>query len=120
MSAFKTFVFLGGVALVILAGLPPCTHAQESSAKLPPEVLGFLSRRGACLEWSQKATDPERAVQIDSIGRSLKCSDIVNDERALRQRCASNPGILAALDATWVRVVKRLPVRIPVPSDLDR
>jgi hypothetical protein len=53
--------------------------------------------------------------------QSLKCFDIVDDERAIRQKYASNPDIQASLGAgTWVKVVKRLPVRIAVPPDLNR
>jgi hypothetical protein len=125
MIAFRTFVFLAGVTLAILAGRAPYAQAQAGLANLPPDVMRFVGWRGSCLEWSKKATDHEKAAQIDSavgVIRLLKCSDIVNDERALRERYASNPGVLAALDASWVKVVKRLPVRIApttLPSDLN-
>jgi hypothetical protein len=85
--------------------------------------MGLISRRAGCLEWSQKASDPERKAQlgdITSILRSLKCDEVANDEKVLRRQYAGNPDILRALDATWVKVVKRLPVRIAVPPDPNR
>ena len=75
------------------------------------------------MEWSQKAFDPELATQLDNIMnimRSLKCEAITNDENLLRQQYAGEPVILAALKPTWVKVVKRLPVQTPVPSNSDR
>jgi hypothetical protein len=87
--------------------------------------MEFVGRRASCLDWSQKVTDRQHAAQVDSIVSimlSLKCSDIVNDERALRQRYVSNPDVLSAIDDTWVKVVKRLPIRTApgtLPSDLD-
>jgi hypothetical protein len=119
MSAFRDIIFFAGVTLAISAGPAPCAHAQTGPIDLPSDVIGFVGRRASCLEWSKKATDLERAPQIDL---TLKCSDIASDERAFRRRYASNPEILAALDATWVKVVKRLPVRITPAtpsSDLD-
>ena len=90
---------------------------------LSPDVREFIGRRSSCLEWSKKASDPERKTQLDdimSLMRTLKCDEVANDEKALRQQYAGNPDILRALDATWVKVVKRLPVRIAVPPDPNR
>jgi hypothetical protein len=104
-------------------GTVPCADAQTGSADLPPDVTGFISRRVGCAEWSHKAIDPEHKAQMDdvrSIMVSLKCDDVADDERALRQKYASNPAILASLDAVWVKVVKRLPVQIAIPPALDR
>jgi hypothetical protein len=122
MMALKNFTLLAGV--LVLADLAP-SHAQIGPVKLPPEVMEFVGRRASCLDWSQKVTDRQHAAQVDSIVsimRSLKCSDIANDERALRQRYVSNPDVLSAIDDTWVKVVKRVPIRTApgtLPSDLD-
>jgi hypothetical protein len=88
--------------------------------------MGLISRRSACLEWSQKASDPERKKQLNDIAgilRTLKCGEVADEERALREKYAGNPDTIKALDATWVKVVKRLPVQIAPDSpqqDLNR
>ena len=92
-------------------------------ADLSPDVREFIGRRSDCLEWSKKASDPKRKTQLDdimSLMRTLKCEEVANDEKSLRQQYAGNPDILRALDATWVKFVKRLPVRIAVPPDPNR
>jgi hypothetical protein len=123
MTTFKITAFLVGGLLVALAGFAPPTYAQTKPESLPFDVTEFVGRRAACVEWSQKAFDPELATQLDNIMtimRSLKCEAIANDEGALRQRYAGEPVILAALKPTWVKVVKRLPMQTPVPSNSDR
>jgi hypothetical protein len=121
MILFRIFLlFLG--TLAIPDGLFPCAHGQAAAANLPANVMAFIGRRGSCWIWSKRATDAKDAAQLDAaagVMRSMKCSDIANDERVLRETYAGNPDILSALDATWVKVVKRLPVRIAVPSELD-
>ncbi len=123
MITFRNFIFLASAALVIAAALTPCAHAQMGPPELPPDVRELVSRRAGCLEWSKKASEPERKAQlgdIESILRSLKCDEAALDEKALREKYAGSPDILRALDATWVKIVKRLPVRIPVPPDTNR
>jgi hypothetical protein len=123
MTAFKSLM-LAGVALAISAGVDPRADAQTGSAELPPDVTAFVSRRASCSEWSKKAIDPEWNARIDAIYsylESLKCFDVMNDERALRQKYASNPQILASLGAGKItKFVTRLPARIAVPPALDR
>lgn len=123
MTTFKIFAFVIGGPLVALAGFAPCVYAQGTPQNLPSDVTEFVGRRAACVEWSQKAFDPELATQLDNIMnimRSLKCEAVSNDESLLRQRYAGEPVILATLKPTWVKVVKRLPVQIPPPSNSDR
>jgi hypothetical protein len=123
MTASKTFIFLASAALAMLAGSALDAHAQANPADLPADVTAFVSRRSGCMECSQKAFGPEGKTQIDNIMRtmeSLKCGEIAIDEKELRQKFAGNPAILQALDTNWVRVVKRLPVRVPVPPDSDQ
>jgi hypothetical protein len=123
MTAFKSLM-LAGVALAISAGVAPHADAQTGSAELPPDVTAFVSRRASCSEWSKKAIDPEWNAWIDAIYsnlESLKCFDVMNDERALREKYASNPQILASLGAGKItKFVTRLPARIAVPPALDR
>jgi hypothetical protein len=123
MLTSKNFIFLASAALMISAGLTPHAHAQTGPADLPSDVMGLISRRVGCLEWSRKVSDPDRKTRlgdITSILRQLKCDEVANDEKALRQQYAGNPDILRALDANWVKVVKRLPVRIAAPPDPSR
>jgi hypothetical protein len=123
MTTFKIVAFVVGGALVALPGLASSAYAQTKSENLPSDVTEFVGRRAACVEWSQKAFDPELAAQLDNvmtIMRSLKCEAITNDESLLRQRYAGEPVILAALKPTWVKVVKRLPVQILPPANSDR
>jgi hypothetical protein len=123
-------IVLGSAALAILAGPLPCAHAQVASAERPPDITEFVNRRASCSDWSQKAIDifsansPERATEIEAIYdslRSLKCFDIVDNERALRQKYAGNPAVLAALGpGNYTKVITRLPVRVAVPAASDR
>jgi len=122
MIAIRT-PFIRAMAIAILQGLAPDTQAQTAPTRLPADVIAFVGRRASCLEWSKKATNAENAAQANNtadIMRSLKCSDIANDERLLRGQYAGSPDILRALDATWTKVITRLPpVRI-APGDLPR
>src|SRR3954449_8498070 len=79
MTMFKTIAFIVGGLLIALAGFAPCVYAQGKPENLPSDVTEFVSRRAACVEWSQKAFDPELATQLDNIMnimRSLKCEAI--------------------------------------------
>jgi hypothetical protein len=125
MTALKSLI-LAGVTLAISAGVAALADEQTGSAELPPDVTAFVSRSTSCSEWSKKAIDPaEWTAQIEAIYsnlQSLKCFDIMDDARALRQKYAGNPEILASLgaDHTFTRFVTRLPARIAVPPALDR
>jgi hypothetical protein len=124
MTTLKS-IMLAGITLAILDGLPPCAQAEPGPAKLPADVTEFVSRRASCSEWSTKAIDPEQISQIEAIYnklQSLKCFDILNDERSLRQKYASNSEILTSLGTgTSTKFVTRLPVRIAAPPPaLDR
>ena len=131
MTTLKNLA-LAGVALAISVALTPRARAEIGAPNPPPDVAGFISRRTDCSDWSKKAIekssqkeiDPKSNVHIDAIYsnlRSLKCFDILSDERALRQKYASNPEILALLGAGNVaKFVTRLPIRIAIPPDSRR
>lgn len=123
MTALKRLMLVG-VALAISAGAGSLACAQTGSADLPPDVTGFISRRASCSEWSKKAIDPQWYAQIDAIYsslQSLKCFEIIDEERVLRRKYASNPEILASLGSgKYTKFVTRLPARIAVPPALDR
>jgi hypothetical protein len=108
---------IASVSLFLSAGVTSCAHAQAGFANLPPELMQFIGRRASCLDWSRKASDPAARIDdIKSIMLSLKCGDVADDEHVLRQIYAGNPNVLAALDATWTKVVQRLSPRIAVPA----
>jgi hypothetical protein len=118
MTTLKNIVF-AGIILAILDGLPPCAQAEPGSAATPPDVTEFVSRRASCSEWSKKAIDPDRTVQIEEIYRNLqflKCFDIMDDERSLRQKYAGNSEILVSLGTgVFTKFVTRVPVRTATP-----
>jgi hypothetical protein len=123
MTALKGLM-LAGATLAISAGVAPRADAQTGSAELPPDVTEFVSRRASCSEWSKKAIDPEWNARIDAIYsnlQSLRCFDIMDDERALRQKYASSPEIMASLGTGEVvtKFVTRLPTQT-APPPLDR
>jgi hypothetical protein len=120
MNWYKSLLFAAGATIAASAG---GIRAEEYSKTFPSDVIELVGRRAACMAWSQMAFDPALAAQakgIMDVMQSLKCGDVANDERALRGKYASDPAVLAALKSNWVRVVKRLPVRIPAPPDLDQ
>ncbi|MCX5514491.1 hypothetical protein [Kaistia algarum] len=105
------------IAVATAVWLAACSAAQADDGRLPADVVDFVGRRASCLEWAQKATDPNQAEQIDKIMQSLKCADIKGNDHALRSNYADNPSVIAALNATWTKIVQRIPVRIPVPPE---
>ncbi len=100
-----------------MACLAACWLAHDVSAQTgpkdqPSDVTEFVGRRLCCMDWARKAADSKNAARIDSAMRSLKCSEIAQYERALRERHADNPDVLAVLDATKFICVVRLPTII--------
>ena len=89
----------------------PVPSPEPKSAELPPDITGFVSRRATCLELSKKPDDQQRPAQNESLVQSLRCDDIPREEQALRERYAGSPDFLAALNASWLKVIQRVPVR---------
>jgi hypothetical protein len=103
------------LTLVALITTTAAAQPQPHPANLPPDVAAFVGRRASC----QKAADrrpagAEGTAQVANVLRSLDCGDVPRDEQALRGKYANDPNTLAALDATWVKVVQRVPDRVPV------
>lgn len=107
--------------ITLMAGVASCAQAETRPTRLPPDVVEFGGRRIGCLELSRAAPD-DRTVNAM---RSLRCSGIENDEQSLRRKYADNPDVLTTLDSIlsghWVKIVKRLPVKLPAddPPDSD-
>ncbi len=123
MMALQTFVFLAVVAFAFPIG-PTCRAAQAGASELPPEVLTFVHRRARCQEWSSsEVADPHRAAETKSALQTWKCAEAPQDERALREKFAGDSRVLAAIEADWRIIVRRVPVQIAPesePSGSDR
>jgi hypothetical protein len=102
---------IGSLAMACLAAcwIAHDVPAQAGPTDQPPDVTEFVGRRPCCKDWARKAADSKNAARIDSAMRSLRCSEIGQDERTLRELYADNPDVLAALDATKLICVVRLP-----------
>lgn len=118
----RSYIFVALAALASSVGPAQAQQAERSPTDLPADVVAFIGRRSACDDWSSKtAADPKASAPIDDVMRSLKCSDLATDERALRARYASDQHALKAIDASWRKVVRRVPVApATLPPDLDR
>jgi hypothetical protein len=90
-------------------------------AKLPADADDLIHRRMDCDEWAAKTrSHPDRVAGIEATRAYLKCDAVAKDEAALRQKYVGNPAILKLLDAKWVRIVKRVPLKIaPQPNPAD-
>ena len=106
------------VALVVLITTTAGAQPQPHPANLQPDVAAFVGRRASCQEVANKRpAGAEDAPQVANVSRSLDCGDVARDEQALRGKYANDPHILAALDATWVKVVQRVPVKVAPEVD---
>ena len=98
-------------ALVVMTTVTANPQLQTQSANLPPDVAAFIARRVGCQDaMSKLQAGKEDSDQLAVTFQSLRCSDIGADQLALRRKYDGLPGVLAALDATWVKVVRRVPV----------
>jgi hypothetical protein len=103
--------------------LTSVAYAQAAAVEIPSDVLEFLGRGYACAQWSRRAFDPERKAQLaETAGvlQSLKCGVLTEEERSLREKYASDPVVQRVLDASWTKIVTRLPVQAPIPADSNR
>jgi hypothetical protein len=55
---------------------------------------------------------PDRTAAIEAARVYLKCDAVAKDEAALRLKYIGNPAILRLLDARWVRIIERVPLKI--------
>jgi hypothetical protein len=106
----------GRIALAVIF-VPALIGAAQahSEQNLRPDVVTFIQRRGSC---DQLSNDLKRAAlthvhEIEKAMLSLKCDTVSQDERLLRVQYENDPIVIRSLDAQWVRVVRRLPVRLP-------
>ena len=82
-------------------------------AELPADADDLIHRRTGCDEWAAKIhAHPDRAAGIEATRAYLKCDAVAKDEAALRQKYIGNHAILRLLDAKWVQIVKRVPLKI--------
>jgi hypothetical protein len=98
-------------ALVVMTTVTANPQLQTQSANLPPDVAAFIARRVGCQDaMSKLQAGKEDSDQLAATFQSLRYSDIGADQLALRRKYDGLPGVLAALDTTWVKVVRRVPV----------
>ena len=106
------------IALVVTTTAMANAQPPTQSADLPPDVAAFIARRTGCQDaMSKLQAGKEDSDQLAATFQSLRCSDIGADQQALRTKYGGAPRVLAALDATWVKVVRRVPVTAaPAPN----
>jgi hypothetical protein len=106
------------LTLVALITTTAAAQPQPHPANLPADVAAFVGRRASCQEAANKRpAGAEDTAQVANVLRSLDCGDVARDEQALRGKYANDPNTLAALDATWVKVVQRVPVKVAPEAD---
>jgi len=89
----------------------PSEQQMEWLKTLPSDVRDFIGRRANCNYWLSEETsyaertelgeddyDSERAAQIQSALKRLRCGNVAKDEATIKQRYASNQGVLRALE----------------------
>jgi|EndMetStandDraft_8_1072994.scaffolds.fasta_scaffold116250_2 hypothetical protein len=104
------------VLALLLGTISAAAIAEEqeilTSANLPTDVTAFVSRRTSCDDLALKANaDALQTEDADRIRLILKCNAVVPEEAALRRKYQDNSLVIAALDATWVKIVRRVPVQ---------
>jgi hypothetical protein len=97
---------------------PGAPKAEEPAAQadLPAEVDALIFRNASC-NWSTINRGNRSSAQVEASRRYLKCDAVVKDEAALRHKYNGDPRILEALDAKWVRVIRRVPLKIAPQTD---
>jgi hypothetical protein len=105
------------LAFVIMTTIMANAQPTTQSANLPPDVAAFIARRVGCQDaMSKLQAGEEDSDQLAATFQSLKCSDIGADQQALRGKYGAVPSVLAVLDATWLKVVRRVPgTAVPGP-----
>lgn len=97
--------------LIAVSLLPALAQMRAEETDLPQDVTDLISRRASCNDYIVRGQlDPAFASGIAPVLITLRCSDVVADENALRDRYGRDPHIIAALDHKWVKVVRRVPV----------
>jgi hypothetical protein len=93
---------------------PPILEALDW-AELPANADDLIHRRAGCDKWAAELhAHQDRAAGIEATRANLKCDAVTNDEAALRQKYIGSPAVLNLLSAKWVRIVKRVPLKIVV------
>lgn len=89
--------------MILFALLSTVTLAQVRAA--PNEVRNFIERRESCNHWAgEEPYDKDRAGEIASAQRRLRCDKVANDGAALQRRFRKSPDIVELLTATadWI------------------
>ncbi len=102
------------VLCVAILGRSVPTSAQPSpSPTLPSEVVEFITRRISCNDWIDKSHAGTRtAAEVDRMMDDWRCDRLGPDELALRDRYKADREVTDALDSTWIKIVRRVPVHV--------
>jgi len=97
--------------LVAASPLPTFPQMRAEDTGLPQDVTDLINRRVSCDDYIARGRlDPTFASGIAPVLINLRCSDVPDEENALRDRYRHDPHVMAALDAKWTKVVRRVPV----------
>jgi hypothetical protein len=121
-SAVATLGLCLIAGFLFVAKSSPGRAQEHAVADLPADVGAFISRRVGCNELNaRKRANAERAADLQT-RLYLKCESIALDEEALRQKYHTDPDALVALDGTWIKIIRRVPVKAAPgnQSDLDQ
>lgn len=89
------------IVLAATALLSSDADIERAVAAAPPQVRAFIERRRACNHWAgEEPYDEDRARQIRSAVRKLRCHAIERDGERLRRSLVSKPDLLALFDQT--------------------
>jgi hypothetical protein len=112
---FAIFIVAVTGTLVVASVMPAFSQMQPKTGGLPPDVTELISRRASCDEYILKGRlDPNLAAEFAPLLITLRCNDVPKEEGVLRDRYRSTPHVIAALNAEWVKVIRRVPV---APAD---
>lgn|ERR1700732_4170900 len=84
-------------------------------AELPANADVLIHRRAGCDKWAAELhAHQDRAAGLEATRAYLECDAVAKVEPALRQEYIGNPAILKLFDAKWLRIFKRVQLKIVV------
>jgi hypothetical protein len=82
-----------------MPGVPACfAQANASHSDLPTAVSEFITRRAFCIANKKFAGQNAGAEHPDEPFAQMKCEQVDQDEKILRNTYADEPKVLATLD----------------------
>jgi hypothetical protein len=103
------FAIAAGVAL-FGANAPVLAQSSPARADLPQDVAAFLDRQTKCVALFANGGRIGDKALLD-----LSCDTIAAERLVLQKQYAAAPTVIAALGATFVKIVQRVPLHIALP-----